>query len=145
MVDLFCGNGFISLMFGDHFSKLYGYDLQFSSIEIIKKNLELNYKSKELYFEKKDLINSKNLDDLEFDEDSILFLDPPRNGIGEKMIQKINNARINQIFYISCNPISQLEDLKQFKEKFEVISGLLTDPFPHTPHLESVVYLKRID
>ena len=144
MIDLFCGNGFFSLMFGDHFRKLYGYDLQFSSIEIVKKNIERNFKEKELHFEKKDLINSKNLDDLEFEDDSILFLDPPRNGIGDKMNQKLKSSKINEIFYISCNPNSQIEDLENLKESFKIVSGLITDPFPHTPHLESVVYLKRI-
>jgi tRNA (uracil-5-)-methyltransferase len=143
LIDLFCGNGFFSLLFGEYFEKVYGFDLVESSIEIASQNFQINFPDKDFSFEKKDLL-SVDLDFSSMNKNSILILDPPRNGIGKKIIDTILQSDFENILYVSCNPKSQLDDLEHLKNKYKIHKGLLTDPFPQTTHLESVVFLKRI-
>ncbi len=141
LIDLFCGNGFFSLLFGEKFETLIGYDVVDSSILIANEILKKNYPNKNILFQKKDLLSSKEIFDFSEFQNSILILDPPRNGIGEILIEKILNSNLKEFIYVSCNPETQLEDLKKLSVKFKPFSGLTTDPYPQTPHLESVVYL----
>lgn len=144
LVDLFCGNGFFGILFGDKFSQLIGFDWVESSIMTARENLIRIYPTKEILYDKKDLIQFKdvfsNSDHL---KDAILILDPPRNGIGVKLTEYIINSSVSNIFYVSCNPYSQLEDLKTLSKKYRIDSGVVTDPYPQTPHLESVLYLRE--
>ena len=145
MIDLFCGNGFFSILFGDRFQHLIGYDWVESSIQTATENLTRIYPDKKIKFEKKDLLQFKDVftSSNSIPKDSILILDPPRNGIGTKLTEYILESEIENILYVSCNPNSQLEDLKILSQKYQILSGLITDPYPHTPHLESVLFLKR--
>lgn len=146
LIDLFCGNGFFSILFGDKFQHLIGYDWVESSIQTAIENLTRIYPDKKIQFEKKDLLQFKDVftNSNSIPKDSILILDPPRNGIGMKLSEYILESEIETIFYVSCNPNSQLEDLKILSQRYQILSGLITDPYPHTPHLESVLLLKRI-
>jgi tRNA (uracil-5-)-methyltransferase len=144
MIDLFCGSGFFSIIFGKSFDELIGYDITKSSVEMANRVLRDLYSLKKVDFHQKDLYQIK--DSLIFDEmgcDSILIMDPPRNGIGQEMIQTLELSKIDEIIYVSCNPNSQLKDLESLTKAYSIESGLITDPYPHTPHLESVLYLKR--
>ncbi|MBP7280373.1 MAG: class I SAM-dependent RNA methyltransferase [Leptospiraceae bacterium] len=145
LIDLFCGNGFFSILFGDRFQHLIGYDWVESSIQTATENLTRIYPDKKIKFEKKDLLQFKDVftSSNSIPKDSILILDPPRNGIGTKLTEYILESEIENILYVSCNPNSQLEDLKILSQKYQILSGLITDPYPHTPHLESVLFLKR--
>ncbi|HRG45260.1 MAG TPA: hypothetical protein PLX69_07905 [Leptospiraceae bacterium] len=146
LIDLFCGNGFFSILFGERFENLIGYDWVESSIQTAKENLTRIYRDKKITFEKKDLLQFKDVfsDSNSIPKDSVLILDPPRNGIGIKLCEYILNSSIESIFYVSCNPNSQLDDLKILSQNYKIQSGLITDPYPQTPHLESVLLLSRI-
>jgi tRNA/tmRNA/rRNA uracil-C5-methylase (TrmA/RlmC/RlmD family) len=145
LIDLFCGNGFFSILFGDSFQNIIGYDWVESSIQTATENLNRLFPGKKIIFEKKDLLQFKDVfsDSKSIPEDSILILDPPRNGIGIKLSEYILNSSIKNILYVSCNPNSQIDDLKILSGNYEILSGLITDPYPYTPHLESVLHLKR--
>ncbi len=147
LIDLFCGNGFFSILFGEEFQNIIGYDWVESSIQTARENLMRIYPEKKITFEKKDLIQFKDVFSSanKIPEDSILILDPPRNGIGIKLSEYILNSSIEFILYVSCNPNSQLDDMKILSKKYEIESGLITDPYPQTPHLESVLFLKRVN
>jgi 23S rRNA (uracil-5-)-methyltransferase RumA len=147
LIDLFCGNGFFSILFGEKFQNLIGYDWVESSIQTATENLTRIYPDKKITFEKKDLIQFKDVFSSAntIPDDSILILDPPRNGIGIKLCEYIVNSSIESILYVSCNPNSQLDDMKILSQNYEIQSGLITDPYPQTPHLESVLFLKRVN
>lgn len=73
-----------------------------------------------------------------------IMVDPPRAGIAPKAWEKILSYGASEIVYISCNPLTMAENIKQALELgYKVTKACSVDQFPHTPHLECVVKLCR--
>jgi len=49
--------------------------------------------------------------------------------------------RPQRIVYISCNPLTQRDDVRMLTEAYRLTSLRGYDMFPHTPHLESLAVL----
>jgi tRNA/tmRNA/rRNA uracil-C5-methylase (TrmA/RlmC/RlmD family) len=141
LMDLFCGNGFFASIFGTSFPKIHAYELTPSSIEIANHTLTSLFPDKEIKTKVVNLFQDASL--LETETSSVLILDPPRAGAGPKVNAWIQEHGPKDIFYVSCNPYSQLEDIKQYINEYEPMDSLLIDPYPHTPHCESVIHLRR--
>lgn len=74
--------------------------------------------------------------------DTIIF-DPPRKGLNRAIIDSMP-ASIRRIVYISCNPVTQMRDVKYLLLKgFKAHIGQPFDMFPHTFHIENVIVLIR--
>lgn len=141
LIDLFCGNGFFSLLYGDSFQNVDGYELTESSIEIATKTFHENYPDKSHSFQIANLFMSSEL--LKHKENATLILDPPRAGAGKLVTQWIRDFGPKYVFYVSCNPYSQKEDVSVFLTQYDFVDGILIDPYPHTPHTESVLFFQR--
>ncbi len=70
-------------------------------------------------------------------------LDPPRKGCAKSVLDAILNVDINNIIYVSCNPITLARDLQILSKKYNIVSVKLFDMFYLTSHIESVVLLKH--
>ncbi|ELZ6313460.1 tRNA (uridine(54)-C5)-methyltransferase TrmA, partial [Campylobacter coli] len=73
---------------------------------------------------------------------SHILVDPPRAGLDKSVIDLIKNYE--NIIYISCNPISLKENLKELALTHKVEKFALFDQFVNTPHLECGVLLKSL-
>ena len=72
----------------------------------------------------------------------LIIFDPPRKGIEESALKLISELKIPEIIYMSCNPSTQVRDLKILTSFGYKISELHTyDMFPHTWHVESLAHL----
>lgn len=86
----------------------------------------------------------KVIDELE-DKPDFIVLDPPRDGIHPKAIQKIIDFGVEKMVYISCKPTSLARDLEIFREAgYEVERGGCVDMFPSTVHVEVVCLLSKL-
>jgi len=73
-----------------------------------------------------------------------VVVDPPRSGLGEKVIQKLVNLKPPRITYISCDPATFACDLRALLHSgYRVQRAHLIDLFPQTYHLETVFRLAR--
>ncbi|MCX6539243.1 MAG: 23S rRNA (uracil(1939)-C(5))-methyltransferase RlmD [Acidobacteria bacterium] len=74
-----------------------------------------------------------------------VVLDPPRQGCAAPMLDWIvRSLRPPRIVYISCNPEALAVDLKALVSGNYGISLVQpVDMLPHTPHIESVVVLRK--
>ncbi|MGI9526171.1 MAG: 23S rRNA (uracil(1939)-C(5))-methyltransferase RlmD, partial [Weeksellaceae bacterium] len=73
--------------------------------------------------------------------DSIIF-DPPRKGIAENILHKVNETNINEIVYISCNPSTFARDAKVLSELGYTLTTVQpVDMFPQTFHVENITLL----
>ncbi|EMJ93959.1 23S rRNA (uracil(1939)-C(5))-methyltransferase RlmD [Leptospira alstonii] len=145
LIDLFCGSGFFSRIFAHRFKKITGIDSIESSLEIARKQMRFDFPEIEFSYRKEDLFSKKSSLEILFpsQEKTVLIADPPRAGLGEFVIKALKNSKISSFFYVSCNPTSQKEDLWKLKDFFQIRKILIADPYPQTPHLESVAFLSR--
>ena len=80
---------------------------------------------------------------LEKKENTLVFLDPPRMGLGQSVCDSLLAHRPKDIIYLSCNPETLAEDLKLLETDYVITSATPYDMFPYSHHVESVVCLTR--
>ena len=72
-------------------------------------------------------------------DETTVIADPPRSGLGRKLVQDILKHRPRRILYISCAPDTMVRDAAWLKEGgYSVGSSQLFDLFPRTAHFESL-------
>lgn len=152
LLELYCGYGNFTLPLSKHFEKVLATELSKINIHFALKNCELNQsfnitfirmssedlsrafkKEREFY-----RLRNVNLDSFDF---SHVLVDPPRSGLDESVMKLIKNYE--NIFYISCNPLSLKENLKILSQTHKITNFALFDQFVKTPHLECGVLLKK--
>lgn len=75
----------------------------------------------------------------------LVVLDPPRSGCPLVVLDAVfQDLRPPRAIYVSCNPESLARELPRIVECGYSISRVQpVDMFPHTPHIETVVFLDR--
>ena len=74
----------------------------------------------------------------------VLVLDPPRDGLRERSDLFEKRTSIKDVFYVSCDLATLCRDLAFFREKqYKVREVQPVDMFPHTPHVELLVHLRK--
>ena len=71
----------------------------------------------------------------------LIITDPPRAGMGEKVVNMLLEIEAKNIVYISCNPATQARDLSQLSSLYDIKRIQPVDMFPHTHHIENIVEL----
>lgn len=81
------------------------------------------------------------------EENTLVLLDPPRNGCDIEIINLLSRSKVRKILYISCNPSSLVRDLEILlkSQTFKISSVQGFDMFPQTDHIETAVELTRIN
>lgn len=73
-----------------------------------------------------------------------IVLDPPRDGVHPKALQKIIEYGVERMVYISCKPTSLARDLVVLQERgYQVEKICAVDQFPMTYHVETVALLVK--
>ncbi len=86
----------------------------------------------------------KVIDEIEERPDYIV-LDPPRDGIHPKALEKIIRYGVPQMVYISCKPTSLARDLEVLQARgYEVEKVCCVDMFPATANIETVCLLSKL-
>ena len=85
----------------------------------------------------------KVLDTIDEKPDFII-LDPPRDGIHPKALEKIIAYGVDRILYISCKPTSLARDLELLTAGgYQVEKVACVDMFPQTANVETVCLLSK--
>ena len=138
--DLYSGTGTIAQLMAPVAKKVIGVEIAEEAVEAAKKNAKLNGLNN-CEFTAGDVL--KVLDTIEEKPDMII-LDPPRDGIHPKALQKIIGYGIDKMVYISCKPTSLVRDLEVFLENGYVVEkAVAVDQFPWTANVETVVLLSK--
>lgn len=140
-LDLFCGSGTLTLVASLVSQEAWGVEINCEAIENAKEIAKQHKVNNVRYFAQ-DVDDFLKGIDTSFDA---LCVDPPRAGLGEKVVQKILKIDPVHIFYISCNPKTQVQDLHHFLHAGYRIQAIQpVDQFPQTMHIENMVYLKKV-
>lgn len=72
----------------------------------------------------------------------LVLVNPPRRGIGRQICTWLQDLAPPHVIYSSCNAESLARDLAQMPG-YELLRVQCFDMFPHTPHYETLVQLRR--
>ncbi|WP_321010743.1 class I SAM-dependent RNA methyltransferase, partial [Eisenbergiella sp.] len=120
--------------------KVIGVEIVEEAVEAAKKNAMLNGLDN-CEFIAGDVL--KVLDEIEEKPDFII-LDPPRDGIHPRALQKIIKYGVDRMVYISCKPTSLVRDLEVLLGNGYVVEKVVAvDQFPWTTGIETICLLSR--
>ena len=134
ILDLYCGCGSIGIFISKN-NEVLGVEINKSAINDANKNKDLNK------LNKINFICGDSALENDF-KPNIIIVDPPRSGLNDKTIKKINNLKPEKLIYVSCNPMTLVRDLNKLN-LFEIIEITPFDMFPNTKHCESLCLLER--
>ncbi len=139
ITELYSGAGVIGISLYDKADEILGVEVSESGIRHAeanaRKNNVSNYKTLNIPAEKtpSELLESSD----------VLIMDPPRSGAAPKLLRKIYDAAPANIIYLSCNPATQARDYGILKGAYRIEKLYGFDFQPQTPHIESLLILKK--
>ena len=140
--DLYSGTGTIAQILAPAAKHVIGVEIVEEAVEAAKENAQLNQLDN-CDFIAGDVL--KVLDSIEEKPDFIV-LDPPREGIHPKALEKIIRYGVDRMIYISCKPTSLQRDLEILQAQGYVVERICcVDMFPGTEHVETVVLMSKVN
>ncbi len=142
LLDAYCGSGLFGLTLAKNFEQVVGIELSETSADWARRNALTNGIENATFI----AASAENLfADITFNpgETSVL-IDPPRKGCSNDFLNQLFAFGPSRVVYVSCNPATQMRDLKEFLNagyQIECIQPF--DLFPQTRHLECVITLSR--
>ena len=136
--DLYSGTGTIAQILAPVAKKVIGVEIVEEAVAAATENAERNGLDN-CEFIADDVL--KALDHIT-DRPDFIMLDPPRDGIHPKALEKIIDYGVDSMVYISCKPTSLARDLAVLQQRgYKVVKSCCVDMFPNTVHVETVVKL----
>ena len=140
IIDLYSGSGTIAQMLAPVAKHVIGIEIVEEAVEAAKENAKLNGLDN-CTFIAGDVLKAI---DLVEEKPDFIVLDPPRDGIHPKALEKIIHFGVEQMVYISCKPTSLARDLEILQAHGYVPEKVCcVDMFPGTVHVETVVLLSQ--
>ena len=138
VLDLYCGCGTIGIYISDYVDEVVGVEVFKESIENAKKNKRLNNCNNIRFICDK----VEHVIDNIKDNTDLVIVDPPRGGLDKTSIDVLLSMNVNNLVYVSCDPVTLARDIKLLKEKYDVVSVKPFNMFSKTYHVECVCLLK---
>jgi len=142
LVDAYCGSGLFALACAPAFERVAGVEVSETSIRFARENAAANGRANAT-FQAGDA--AQIFAGLTFPPaDTVVVIDPPRKGCDESFLQQLLAFAPRGIVYVSCDPATQMRDLKNFLAAGYALTAVQPfDLFPQTRHLECVITLRR--
>jgi 23S rRNA (uracil1939-C5)-methyltransferase/tRNA (uracil-5-)-methyltransferase len=142
LVDAYCGSGLFALASARAFERVAGVEVSESSVAFARENAAEN-RIANATFTAGDAATIFAGLDFPAGETAVV-IDPPRKGCDESFLRQLFEFGPRAVVYVSCDPATQMRDLKGFLAAGYVVSAVQPfDLFPQTRHLECVITLAR--
>lgn len=139
--DLYSGTGTIAQILSPVAKKVIGVEIVEEAVVAARENAALNGLTN-CEFIAGDVL--KVIDTIGEKPDYIV-LDPPRDGIHPKALEKIIRYNVPQMVYISCKPTSLARDLEVLQARgYQVKKVQCVDMFPATGNCETVCLFSKL-
>ena len=75
---------------------------------------------------------------------SVVIVDPPRTGMSREALTGVLRLNARTVIYVSCDVATLARDTRRFVESgYDIQTISAFDLFPNTPHVETVVVMRR--
>ena len=148
LADLFGGVGLFALGLADRFQRVLSVDSDQSSVQDARENVRRDPVAQGRVTIRDGLVQAA-LNDPEMPglldwPRACVLVDPPRTGLGKRVIASLGELGPRTIFYVSCDPATLARDCAALGEAgYGVARRRLLPMFPQTAHLETLVQLRR--
>lgn len=143
LVDAYCGSGLFSLFAAQVFTSVTGVEISATAVERASANATLNGLSNCTFIAGSAEAVFAGISSAP--DKTAVIIDPPRRGSDEIFLQQLFAFRPRRVVYVSCNPATQMRDLRSFMESgYQPVRVQPFDLFPQTKHLECVITLDRV-
>lgn len=145
IVDLYCGAGTFAIYFASRGANVVGIEENGAAVAEARQNARLNKVEERVHFVQGRVEGALANEDgrTALREAEIVFLDPPRKGSDESTLAALADAKVRQIWYLSCNPATLARDLRYLATRgYEAGIVQPFDMFPQTGHVETLVTLR---
>lgn len=142
VLDLYCGNGNISIPIAPYVAQVMGVEGYAPSIDDALANAAANGVGN-ASFQVSDAALAVRRLAARGERFDLVILDPPRSGA--EAVGEIAGLAPRSVIYVSCDPPTLSRDLALLGDQgYRVIASQPVDMFPQTYHLESVTLLQRL-
>ena len=143
VIDAYCGTGTIGLSLASKVKEVIGVELNKDAIRDARINAKINSINNATFicqdagsYMQKISYEKKKVD--------VLIMDPPRSGADDKFLKAVIKMKPKKIVYISCNPLTQKENIKfLLNNSYQIKSLQPVDMFPFTEHVETICLLSK--
>ncbi len=143
--DLYCGTGTLGMAASRSAKEVIGIELSPEAVLDAEENARQNGLTN-CTFLQGDVgkVLTRLLSDPSFTPPDAVIVDPPRAGLDPLAIHHLLTLRPRAILYVSCNPLTQAENIRELTRAGYRIQTLQpVDQFPHTYHIENIALLVR--
>ncbi len=140
IADLYCGVGTFGILLAHGAKEVFGVESDPENLRFLRKNLFANGIGNYAVCEGTSEEWIGELLDRDVD---LVIVDPPRRGLEPSLVRALAERPAPAIVYLSCNPATLARDLKGLGKAYAPETVKVLDFFPHTPHIETLVVLKR--
>jgi 23S rRNA (uracil1939-C5)-methyltransferase/tRNA (uracil-5-)-methyltransferase len=140
LIDTYCGVGLFAISSARYFEKVVGIEVNEDAILLARKNAKSNGMANVKFFRG---ASESIFEQIAFPADqSAVVIDPPRKGCELVFLQQLIHFYPRRIVYISCDPSTQVRDLKELLSRGYHLCGIQPiDLFPQTRHVENIAVL----
>lgn len=138
-MDLYCGAGTFTLPLARKSAFVSAVESYGPAVRDLRRNVERSG------LDNVDAVGGDAAREFPDTDADVIVVDPPRAGLGEKVVRLLSDQSARTIAYVSCDPATLARDLARFEEtgSFAVRSVTPVDLFPQSFHVESVTILDR--
>lgn len=138
ILDFYSGVGAIGIPLSKKVKSCVCVDNNKEAVEYAEENIALNgLKNYEAH-----LTSAEKITELITADKTVIF-DPPREGLHQKVVDRVLSVLPSKVLYLSCNLTTQARDIKLLSGSYTPIFHRLYNFFPATPHVESLVILEK--
>jgi 23S rRNA (uracil1939-C5)-methyltransferase len=145
ILDLYCGIGTIGLTLARKALQVVGVEVVEDAVKDAREAAAVNGIKNARFIAADAAQAARQLAEEGFCPD-VVFLDPPRKGCDEALLQTVAGMFPSKVVYVSCNPATLARDAALLEGLGYTLTGdaLPFDMFPRTAHVECVVLMSRV-
>lgn len=146
VIDAYSGIGTIGLTVADRVDKVLGVEVIERAVIDAQKNVANNN------VQNAEFVTADAPEQMQKWKDGglkpdVIFVDPPRRGLTEELLDAVADMNPDRFVYVSCNPETMARDARYLIDKGFRIKGDIQplDQFPQTAHVEAVAVFEPIE